>query len=60
VSSEAAKEVIWLRRLLGDLGINQAEATEMFMDNKANISLARGNGITEGSKHIEIRHLYVQ
>eukprot|EP00253_Pinus_taeda_P004078 PITA_04078 len=38
---EAACEIVWLRRILQDLGIAQAEATSLFIDNQSAIKLAK-------------------
>jgi hypothetical protein len=50
----ATKEVIWLRRLLGELGMPQLSPTRIFEDNKACIQMVENPVISLRNKHIEI------
>ena len=38
---EAACEIVWLRRILQDLKVDQKEATSLFIDNQSSIKLAK-------------------
>jgi hypothetical protein len=57
--AEATKELKWLRQLLAELGFNQ-EPTEVFQDNRACVQMANGNVNHQRSKHIDIRHHFIQ
>jgi hypothetical protein len=64
--SEAAKEGIFLRRFLDELGLNSssptslAPPTSLATDNKAARDLAYNPEHHEKTKHIERRHFYVE
>ncbi|KAJ4976236.1 hypothetical protein NE237_001342 [Protea cynaroides] len=47
---------IWLRQLLEKLKMPQQEATEIFVDNKFTIALAKNLMFHDRSKHIDTRH----
>jgi hypothetical protein len=53
--SEAARETVWLRGLLGELGISLKDATPLWCDNQGAIRLARNPGTHRRTKHIDIR-----
>ncbi|KAJ7541297.1 hypothetical protein O6H91_10G052900 [Diphasiastrum complanatum] len=54
--SNATQEVIWLQRLLTDLGKSQVDATTVYCDNKSCIHLAKNPILHAQTKHIEIHH----
>ena len=54
-ASEAAKEVLFLRRLLGDIGYTIESPTVLYEDNKACIAFSKNNTSHDRSKHIDIR-----
>lgn len=54
--SHAAREAIWLRNLISELGLSIAEPTEINVDNQAAISFANDEAIHPRTKHIDIRH----
>jgi hypothetical protein len=58
-ASLAAKEVVYLRGILGDLGFAQNWPTELYEDNGGCIQIAKGEGGTR-SKHFELDDLYIQ
>jgi len=58
--SEACRESEWLWFLLEELGFKQQEPIKIFCDNKAVVAIAQNPGNHSGTKHIEIRHLYVR
>ena len=58
--SSAAKELVWLRSLLGDFMMDVKGPTPIYEDNQATISIANGRGISGRTKHIDVRHFYVR
>jgi hypothetical protein len=58
--SHAAKEAIWLRRLLAELGILGDTATTILTDNQAAITFAHDSQFHARSKHIDIRHHFIR
>jgi hypothetical protein len=57
-ASAAAKEGLWLRRVLADLGVSIG-AVEMKCDNQAALALITNPLITARSKHIDVMHHFV-
>jgi len=53
--SEAAKEAVWLRGMLEELGCRQPQ-TSLHGDNQGSIHLANRPAIHSRTKHIDIRH----
>jgi hypothetical protein len=51
-------ELVWLRRLLSELGYPQATPTRMLVDNSAAISIVNGEASSRRKKHWDIRYLY--
>ncbi len=61
--TQAAKEAIWLRRLLTELQCvepGDLTATIIYGDNQGAIALAKDPHFHPRSKHIDIQHLYVR
>jgi hypothetical protein len=58
-AADAAKEIIWIRGILRDLGQPQ-ETTILNCDNKAAIVTAQTASTSERSKHIEVRHHFIR
>lgn len=58
-ASEAAREVVWLKRLLSDI-TNFSEIPEIYVDNEAAIRLAQNPELHRRTKHIEIRHFFIR
>ena len=58
--SEAAKEGVYLRRFLDELGLGASSATALATDNKEARDLAYNPEHHEKVKHIERRHFYVR
>lgn len=58
--AETCQEVIWLRRLLMDLGELQKNATIVNEDNQACLSFAKLERCSKRSKHIETKHHFVR
>jgi Reverse transcriptase (RNA-dependent DNA polymerase) len=55
-ASLCVNHAIWLRNLLYDLKLPQLEATEIRVDNKSAIELAKNPVHHERSKHIDVRY----
>lgn len=53
--SEACKEVVWLRRLLEELGETQNGPTVILEDNKSCIDFVKEERLSRRSKHIDTR-----
>ena len=58
-ATHAAKECLWLRRLIGDLHLYLATPTTLFCDNQAAIRLAHVDDYHARTKHIDIRYHFV-
>ncbi len=57
---EAAKEIIWLRRLFSDLGHPQKEPTTLYEDNTRAIDLAHNPVHHSRTKHIDIQYHFIR
>jgi hypothetical protein len=58
--SEGAKEAIWLRRLLTELGVGGQDAILLQCDNESAISLAHNPVMHQRTKHIKIAWHFVR
>lgn len=58
-AAEAVKEVIWLRGLVGDLGLQQDEAV-VFRDSQNAIHLTKNQMYHERTKHIVVRYHFLR
>ncbi|KAH9782717.1 Integrase catalytic domain-containing protein [Citrus sinensis] len=58
-ATEAVKETIWLKGLLGDLGVIQ-ENIAVFCDNQSVIFLAKNQTYHARTKHIDVKYHYVR
>ena len=59
-ADEIARNVVWLRTLFREIGIEQKEATIIHEDNQACIRITEGGGSFQAKKHIELRYFYIQ
>lgn len=59
-AAAAAKEAIWLRKLLSDLGCQCQSATTLFVDNQSAIRLTKNPEFHQRTKHIDIRYHYIR
>ncbi|KAH9122713.1 hypothetical protein LEN26_000354 [Aphanomyces euteiches] len=57
---ELAKEVMWLRGLLKDIGMRKDHASVILCDNKAAIATAESQGVSNRSKHLDVRLHFVR
>lgn len=55
-AAEAAKSVIALRRLLGEIGATQSKPTPLLMDNQTAIRMALVESQQGRRKHIDVKH----
>ena len=58
-ATQAAKEAIWLRRLIGELFTPLDEPTTIFSDSKSAIALASDGHYHARTKHIDIRYHFI-
>jgi hypothetical protein len=56
----AAQEIIWLRRLLGELGLDVGESTILYEDNRGAIAMSKNPMGHKRTKHIDIRYHFVR
>ena len=56
----ATQEVLWLRYLLEEFGLQSSGATKIMMDNKSAICMATNLGYTPRAKHIYPRAHFVR
>ena len=54
--SSATCEVVWLRRILDDVGVKQEEPTKFHHDNQSALKLTHNPVYHARSKHIELQH----
>eukprot|EP00253_Pinus_taeda_P024383 PITA_24383 len=57
---EATCETVWLRRILQDLGISQAEATSLFIDSQPTIKLAKNPVFHSKTKHVDTKYHHIR
>ena len=57
---EAAKEAIWEKQLLSELGWEQEEPVPIWTDSQSAIALINNPTFHDKSKHIEIRHFFIR
>ena len=58
-ATEAVKEAIWLKGLVGDLGLQQDDSV-VFCDNQSAIHLTKNPMYHERSKHIAIKYNFIR
>ena len=59
-ASEAAKESVYLRAFLQELGFGDSSAMKLYVDNRGAIDLAYNPEHHQRTKHIDRRHFYVR
>lgn len=59
-AASAACQTVWLRRLLTDLDNAEQEATTVFCDNKATITMTKNPAFHSRTKHIDIRYHFIR
>jgi hypothetical protein len=58
--AEAAKEGIWIQNLLRELNLMENVQLELFCDNQSSMKMARNPVEHHKTKHMNIRHHYIQ
>ena len=58
-ASQSAKEAIWLRQLMSDVGCVQERATMIMCDNQSCIALAKNPKHHSHTKHIDVQHHFI-
>jgi len=58
-ADELARNLVWLRTLFKELGIEQKEPTIMHEDNQACIRISEGGGNFSKRKHMDLRYHYL-
>ena len=59
-ASEAAKEAVYLREFLNELGFGGKKPMKLYSDNQGAIDLAYNPEHHQKTKHIDRRHFYVR
>jgi hypothetical protein len=58
--TEATQEVVWLRKVLAEMGEIQTNPTCMFEDNQSCISFVKNGRLNKRSKHIDTKKNYIK
>ncbi|GBN46616.1 Retrovirus-related Pol polyprotein from transposon TNT 1-94 [Araneus ventricosus] len=56
----AAKEAIWLNKIVTDIGLSHIKAIPVHCDNNGFLNLSKNNMYHARSKHIDIQHHFVR
>ena len=59
-ATSCACQGVWLRRILGKLGQNQATSTVIYCDNSSAIKLSKNPVLHGRSKHIDVRFHFLR
>lgn len=59
-TTHAAKEAMWLRQLLAQMGFTQEQPTVIRSDNQGAIALSKHPGHHSRTKHIDLRHHFIR
>ena len=57
--SDAAKEALWLKVIVSDLGIKNG-SVKLHYDNMGAGCLSQGEGLPRRTKHIDVRHHFIR
>ena len=57
---EVACEIVWLRRILQDLGISQAKSMSLFIDSQSIKKLAKNPDFHSKTKHVETKYHHIR
>jgi hypothetical protein len=58
-ASEGAKQLLWLKRLLGELSGKVSEVPVLYVDNASAVKLAKNPEFHKQSKHTEVWYYFV-
>ena len=56
----AIQELIWIKRVLGEIGFNYIDPINLYMDSKSAMSLAKNPTHHKQSKHIDIKYHWLR
>lgn len=56
----AAKEAMWLRQLLRDLGYDMSQPTVIWADNQTSIGMVEQPAVRQRTKHIDVQYHYAR
>jgi hypothetical protein len=59
-ATEAAKQALWLRNLLGELTGTQSKKVTLMVDNNSAIALMKNPVFHGRSKHIDIKYHFIR
>ncbi len=59
-ATEAGKDIVHIRQLMSDMNIEHTHATPLYEDNQSTINSILRKGITQRTKHIEVRFFYLR
>jgi hypothetical protein len=57
---ELAKDVVWVRQVLSDLGYKQSEPTQIYEDNLACIAQTKNDTQSSRSRHMDVKYHYAR
>ncbi|POM76096.1 Polyprotein [Phytophthora palmivora] len=58
--SDGIKNVVWMRRLLEDIGAEQHGPTVIYEDNQGAMAFTKNVGYQARTKHIDIRYHFIR
>ena len=58
--TSAARQALWLRKLLVDFNCEQKGATKIFCDNRSAIAMAKNPAFHGRTKHIDVQHHFIR
>ena len=59
-AASGSKEIIWMRRLLGDIDWKQPNPTPLLCDNQSAIRLVRNPKLHQRTKHIDVKYHFIR
>ena len=57
---EAAKEAVWLRRLLNEIGVKQSNPIPLLCDNQSAIKLVHNPEFHQRTKHVDVKFHFIR
>ena len=58
--SLCVQEIMWMKNLLGEMGVSVKLPITVFEDNQGAIAMAKNEGYQSRAKHIDIRHHFIR
>ena len=58
--NEGGAEIIWLRKILRELGLQSSEPTQIWIDNQPAIQLSKHKMIKQRTKHIQLKYDWIK